>query len=416
MTPRVSLRSIGDLEAERKIVAIQDGNHGEKHPKSADYVAAGVPFVMANDIRDARLNLTDCKFLSQGQADSLRIGFARPGDVLLTHKGTIGRTCVVPNVEGYVMLTPQVTYYRVDPHQMCNKYLMYAFAEPGFQDRMVAVSAQSTRPYVGITAQRQLQVLAHPFPQQQKIASILSAYDDLIENNLRRTQILEEMAQALYREWFVEFRFPGHDNVEWAETEGRKLPEGWTRQPLGDVSVNFDRLRKPLSKMERAKRKGPYPYYGAAKVFDYIDDYIFDGDYLLFAEDGSVMTKDRHPVLQWASGRFWANNHTHILQGGDSVSTELLYLTLSMVDVVGYVTGAAQPKITQANLNRIPVVVASSQIAARFDALVKPMIALVQSLKREGDTLAATRDLLLPKLVSGELDTSELDIDVGEAA
>lgn len=262
----------------------------------------------------------------------------------------------------------------------------------------------------------EIPVLLPPVEVQRKIAGTLSAYDDLIENNLRRIQILEEMAQALYREWFVEFRFPGHDNVEWAETEGGKLPEGWTRQPLGDVSVNFDRLRKPLSKMERAKRKGPYPYYGAAKVFDYIDDYIFDGDYLLFAEDGSVMTKDRHPVLQWASGRFWANNHTHILQGGDSVSTELLYLTLSMVDVVGYVTGAAQPKITQANLNRIPVVVASSQIAARFDALVKPMIALVQSLKREGDTLAATRDLVLPKLVSGELDTSELDIDVGEAA
>lgn len=174
-------------------------------------------------------------------------------------------------------------------------------------------------------------------------------------------------------------------------------------------------MRKPLSGMVRAERKGPFPYYGAARVFDYIDDYIFDGDYLLVAEDGSVITPDRKPVLQFATGKFWANNHTHILQGKPPVSTEYLYLVIRDRDVSGYVTGAAQPKINQANLNRIPVVVPSLKILQSFDEFVCPVIRLVRLMEERSEVLRKTRDLLLPKLISGQLDVEDLDIDTGEA-
>ena len=110
--------SIGDLERQGAILQIQDGNHGEKHPVSADYVDAGIPFVMAKDVTDGSVDVNTCKFLTEEQADSLRIGVARPGDVLLTHKGTVGSVAVVPPVGDYVMLTPQVTYYRVAPDRL----------------------------------------------------------------------------------------------------------------------------------------------------------------------------------------------------------------------------------------------------------------------------------------------------------
>jgi type I restriction enzyme S subunit len=274
----------------------------------------------------------------------------------------------------------------------------------------------AAQPLLTQTVLRQIEAPVPPYPTQRKIAAILSAYDDLIENNLRRIKILEEMAQALYREWFVQFRFPGHEKVRMVDSPVGGIPEGWQVCTFEEVSLNFDRIRRPLSKMQRETRKGAYPYYGAAKVFDYIDDYIFDGVYLLIAEDGSVITPDRRPVLQYASGRFWANNHTHIIQGKSPVSTEFLYFMLKDFDISGYITGAAQPKITQANLNRIPILVSDQETLKKFDAIVADVQQEIILLQKKKENLRFTRDLLLPKLISGELDVSELDIKVPEEA
>lgn len=244
--------------------------------------------------------------------------------------------------------------------------------------------------------------------KQRQIASILRIYDDLIENNTRRIEILEEMARRLYEEWFVHFRFPGHEEVSFTESELGEIPASWEVVQLKDIANNFDRKRKPLSKKQRSERQGNYPYYGAAKIFDYIDDYLFDGRYLLLAEDGSVIDKDGFPVLQVANGKFWANNHTHILQGKPPASTEFLFLALSRHPISGYITGAAQPKITQANMNRIPLVVGDLEIHTAFDRLIKPLFDMQETLEKKNANLRAQRDLLLPKLVSGEIDLSDI--------
>jgi type I restriction enzyme, S subunit len=250
-----------------------------------------------------------------------------------------------------------------------------------------------------------------PVPTQRKIAAVLSAYDDLIGNNKRRIELLEEMARRIYREWFVEFRYPGHENVPLVESGLGPIPEAWELATLGSVAENFDRQRKPLSGMVRALRPGPYPYYGAAKIFDFIDDYIFDGTYVLMAEDGSVMTPDGRAVLQYVTGKFWANNHAHVLRG-TRVSTERLYLSLADTPISGYITGAAQPKITQANMNRIACVVPVDNVAVAFDELVRPMFRELRLLGSQNTTLEVARDFLLPRLLSREIDVTDRDIDV----
>jgi len=159
--------------------------------------------------------------------------------------------------------------------------------------------------------------------------------------------------------------------------------------------------------MEREKFQGVYPYYGAAKVLDFVQDYIFDGKYLLMAEDGSVITTKGYPVLQFVNEKFWANNHTHILEGRSPVTTEFLYLTLNKLPISGYITGAAQPKITQENLNRIPVVVPTDSLLISFDEIVKDLFDNINVLGNKNSTLRRTRDLLLPKLISGAIDVSE---------
>ncbi len=137
---------------------------------------------------------------------------------------------------------------------------------------------------------------------------------------------------------------------------------------------------------------------------------FFDGDYLLVAEDGSVITTDRKPMLQMAHGKFWANNHTHIIQGKSPISTEFLFLALSQVDITCYITGAAQPKITQENLNRIPIVLAPTEVLSVFNETVCPLFQQIFCLQRKQGNLRQTRDLLLPKLISGEIDISGLNI------
>lgn len=246
---------------------------------------------------------------------------------------------------------------------------------------------------------------------QEHIASTLSLYDDLIEHNAKRINIIESMARTLYREWFVDHRFPGHERAKHAQSSFGKIPANWTVSSLGQCTTNHDASRKPLSSMERANIKGKFPYYGAAKIIDRIDKHIFDGRYLLVAEDGSVITEARRPVLQIATGRFWVNNHAHVLQGRAPISTDFIYLRLDNLDITPYITGAAQPKITQANLNRIPMLIPDEHLLRRFDAIVGPMLATIDVYRARNEVLQAQRDLLLPRLLSGEIDVSSLPLD-----
>lgn len=124
---------------------------------------------------------------------------------------------------------------------------------------------------------------------------------------------------------------------------------------VGDLVTNFDRKRKPLSGRQRENMKGIYPYYGAACIFDYINDYIFDGEYILLGEDGTVINSDGTPVLQRISGKTWVNNHAHVLNNSKIIDFDYLYYVLKNANFSGAVTGAVQPKISQANMNAVEV-------------------------------------------------------------
>src|SRR5690606_21767643 len=127
----------------------------------------------------------------------------------------------------------------------------------------------------------------------------------------------------------------------------------WTTSELADLTVNFDGKRKPVKESDR--RPGPYPYYGASGVVDHVDGFLFDGDYLLIAEDGENLRTRQTPIAFMARGRFWVNNHAHIVTGNDKADTRFLMYALQNADISGYLTGAVMPKLTQGNLNRIEV-------------------------------------------------------------
>lgn len=236
--------------------------------------------------------------------------------------------------------------------------------------------------------------------KQKIIANILSAYDNLIENNNKRIKLLEQMAENLYKEWFVRFHFPGYEDVEFDGT----LPIGWQYQPISESMDFFDSQRVPLSSMQRDEMEKIYPYYGAAKLMDYVDDYLFDGEYLLLGEDGTVVTTDGFPVLQLVNDKFWVNNHAHVIRGKGNISTRFLYLTFCRFPITGIVTGSAQPKISKGRLEKLKILVPDVITMEHFNNLINPMFDEINVLKKQLIRITKQRDLLLPRLMSGKLE------------
>lgn len=226
-----------------------------------------------------------------------------------------------------------------------------------------------------------------PIEQQRKIVTEYEAVSRRIRLNEQMITRLEETAQTLYRKMFVD----GIDK--------ENLSEGWRIRTLGDVAHILDYKRKPLSAEQRALIKGKYPYFGAMSIIDYIDDYIFDGVYLLFAEDGvNVVDEDGHPNLQYVYGKFWLNNHAHIMQGNDIVSTEYLYLALKESIVIHLVTGAAQPKINQENMSTIPIIVPPQIVMQQFNQKICLIFNYKKLKETENIELIRLQSLLLAKM------------------
>ena len=265
------------------------------------------------------------------------------------------------------------------------------------------------------------------FEEQQAIAAVLSALDDKIELNRRMNETLEASARALFRDWFVDF------GPTRAKAEGRPpylapdlwslfpdqmgdngLPLGWQWSTLGQQVNNFDSKRVPVSSAERSKKQGPYPYHGATSVMDFVDDYLFDGVYVLVGEDGSVVRANGLAFTQYVFGKLWVNNHAHVLQGRGYVTSEQSSLYFQHEQVQPFITGAVQMKLSQGRMNSMPFVDAGSDICVSFGLIVEPLFKAIRANVTESRTLAETRDALLPKLMSGEIRVRDAEALVAE--
>lgn len=385
MTLKYGSVSIGELLEEGVIHAIQDGNHGEKHPKTSDYVEDGIPFIMANSLNLGFVDLGSASKISEEQASSLRIGFAMTGDVLLTHKGTIGNTAIVPQVDPYIMLTPQVTYYRLDQSKLSNAYLLYCFRDLTFQKTIKSLAQQSTRPYIGITAQRNLKINFRDINEQIKIVNAIKPYDDLIENNRRRIQLLEESARLLYQEWFVHLRFPGHEQVK--ITDG--VPEGWKRKPLKQIAtLNYGKALKA-----EVRVPGPFPVYGSSGEVGSHEKALVTGPAIVVGRKGNVGS------VYWVNKDFYPIDTVYFISAEESCL--FLYHALQNVQFIN--TDVAVPGLNRDMAYSREVLVPDDKNYQRFLSEVKPIQDQVNKLQDYNFKLAQARDLLLPKLMSGEL-------------
>lgn len=389
MTLPTGMIEIGDLIEAGAILAIQDGNHGEKHPKASDYVDDGISFVMANDLNRGSLIPESTAKIPEGLAENLRIGFSVSGDVLLTHKGTIGNTAIVPEVSPYVMLTPQVTYYRVNPEVLNNRYLLYCFRENSFQKVMSSLAQQSTRPYIGITAQRKLKIFYRDIEAQVKIVKEIKVYDDLIDNNLRRIKLLEDTARFLFKEWFLLFRFPGHEHVKISNG----VPVGWTKEPLENLLILQRGFDLPVDR----RKDGDTPIIASTGVNGYHNEAKVSGPGVVTGRSGSLGT------VMYISKNFWPLNTALWVKEFKKVSPIFATFLLRSMGLQNYNGGAAVPTLNRNDIHKVEVVCPDAKAIEAFDEYVSPMFKQIEHLEELNKKLSMARDLLLPRLMNGDI-------------
>lgn len=279
------------------------------------------------------------------------------------------------------------------------QFVYYTAINPVFRNVAIkSMVGSSGRQRVQQSVLEELELSVPDLDEQGRIGDFLARIDEKIALNDRINDNLLDQAQTLYKQHFP---YSVQDD----------LPDGWRIGTVGEIIEIHDSKRIPLSGADRMKmEKKIYPYYGAASLMDYVDNYIFDGKYLLLGEDGTVVDDAGYPILQYVWGQFWVNNHAHILTGRLGFNVESLYMLFKQTPVKSIVTGAVQPKISQANLRSVQVVIPPEHNLKEYNDLVEPLFSLLRANEEECKSLAALRDTLLPKLMSGEIDVSAVQL------
>lgn len=434
--------SVLDLVNSNALYKPLDGNHGSIHPKQSDYVDNGIPFIMASDLENGRVNFHTCSHISIEQARILRKGFALEGDVLLTHKATIGRTAIVQEMPyEFIVLTPQVTYYRVkDYNKINNKYLKYYFDGKHFQGVLSAwAGSGSTRSYIGITQQLELPIIIPSIEQQKAIACILGALDDKIELNQKTNQTLEEMARNIFKSWFVDFdpvrskaaaqeppgMAPHIANLfpaSFEESEFGEIPAGWRVQPIGELVRVFGG-GTPSTK-EESFWGGEHPFCTPK------DMSLLKSPILLQTQrgltdaglakvssgklpKGTVLLSSRAPIGYIAISDIpvTINQGIIALVCHQEVSNAfvLIWLQLNMNRIIAKANGSTFLEISKQNFRSIKVLYPDYPLLKSFQQLVDPIINKIMINEKQNQTLADIRDCLLIRLFSGELPISSAE-------
>ena len=385
------------------------------------------PFVDMNTVQAGHWNVRP---LGQRKFDGGGTRF-QDGDTLMARitpsleHGKIARYCA-PETNPYAHGSTEFIVIRGRPNVTDNGYVCYLTKWDGVRNYAISqMTGTSGRQRVPTSSLNHLVVPIPPLHEQHTIVNVLNALDAKIELNRRIIQTLEEMAQTLFKSWFIDFdpvrakldgrwlpteallglpaRLYNFFPDKMTDSEQGAIPEGWAVEPLNNVIELHDSTRIPLNSRQRAQQCGCYPYYGATGIMDYVDDFLFQGVYVLAGEDGSVVDASGHPVLQYVWGQFWVNNHAHVIKGRNGISEEYLYLILRYQNIQPFITGAVQPKLSQKNLKSIPIVLPDPPTRRAFDSLIQPLFISLRNATDELSTLAAQRDVLLPKLISGEV-------------
>ena len=263
-------------------------------------------------------------------------------------------------------------------------------------DKLVA---GSNYPAINSSDVKDLTVLSPPLPEQKKIASILTSVDEVIENTQKQIDKLQDLKKATMNELLTK----GIGHTEFKDSELGRIPKSWEVVTLNEITVNHDSKRVPIKSVDRQNIQGKYRYYGASGVIDYVEDYIFDGRYILLGEDGENVLSRNLPLAFIVEGKFWVNNHAHILQPTETVDIGFLCEYLESLDYKNIASGSAQPKITKSALSDIKVKLPSAGEQLKIIGVLSSIDKTIEPFRQKLSQTQFLKKSLMQDLLTGKV-------------
>jgi type I restriction enzyme S subunit len=367
---------------------IIDGDRGKAYPKQGDFHSSGhCLFLSAANVTKTGFNFAECQFIDEQKDTQLRKGKLKRQDVVLTTRGTLGNVGYYDTGVPFehLRINSGMVILRCDRSRILPDFL-YAFLRSQlFLKQVEQMRSGVAQPQLPIRDMHRILIPVPTTFQQKRLVEVVSAYDELIGNNQRRIALLEEAARLLYREWFIYLRFPGHEHVNVAGG----IPQGWECKPLGQVAELL--YGKALKQENRAD--GPFPVYGSSGIVGTHRSALVEGPAIIVGRKGNVGS------VYWSPVDFWPIDTAYFIPKPQC--DYWLYLTLPLVGFQN--TDGGVPGLNRDFAYSRKVTCPSGRLRRIFNETVDAMFAQRTSLENYNQKLAQARDLLLPRLMNGEI-------------
>lgn len=372
---------------------------------------SGVLFIRGGDVAEGRINEDQLRTITPEVSAPYARTVLRGGELVVSLVGNPGQVAVVPSRLAGANLARQVGLVALKP-EFHAPYIKYFLMSPAGQAELFQRTQGAVQQVINLAALKKVKIRLPPRPKQERIADTLSAYDDLIDNNRRRIALLEQSARLLYREWFVHLRYPGHEHAKVVDG----VPEGWGRKLVSEIAdINARSLQRGFH--------GEIEYIDIASV---TTGSINETTSYLFSEaPGRARRIVRHGDLIWSCVRpnrasyamIWNPAENLVASTGfcvlspSAVPPAFLYFGLSTQDFIGYLTnnarGAAYPAVVAKDFETYQLLVPSAALLNEFQAYAEPIFEQMGVLKEQNSKLRQARDLLLPRLMRGDVTLME---------
>lgn len=424
---------IKDIKSEDKYSLV--GGPFGSNLSGKHYVDDGIPVIRGGNLPfGKKFDTTDFVFVSIKKANSLKSNTAYPGDIVFTQRGTLGQVGIVPNdYERYIVSQSQMKL-KVNEEKASALFVYYYFRTEEAVTRIENVAMSSGIPHTNLGILQNFKIPLPNLSTQNRIVSILTSYDDLIENNNQRITLLEDMTSEIYKEWFVRFRFPNYQNTKFLDKDGKEvahgtkeaIPEGWEKKPV-DEFESFSKSNSKLRKFQGEKR-----YLATADVTE-----------IKITSEGEIIDWDNKPsraqLKPELNSVFFArmSNTYKVLNFSESNKNLIEELALSsgflglkaknklcfpylFTFIKGeifhkykdlYANGATQVSLTNEGLHMIRLIEPNLALIEKFGEIVYPFYDEINTLINKNQILQDTRDLLLPRLISGKLSVENLEVE-----
>ncbi len=365
--------------------------------KKKFYVNKGIPILNGSNLQGFKLQENSFGYLTEEKADSLNKCNAHRGDIIVTHRGTLGQIVYVPSDSKYdrYVISQSQFRFRCKPDLVDVQYLVYYFHTREGQYKILANASQVGVPALARATStfRLIDIRLPSLADQRRIASILSSLDRKIELNNKINADLEEMAQAIFKNWFVDFE-PFKDG-KFVNSELGMIPEGWKVGTLEDlIAIKYGKDHKKLE-------EGTFPVYGSGGLMRFVNSWLYDGESVLIPRKGTLDN------IMYVCEKFWTVDTMFFSTPKMDYVMKYVYNYIKRFDFSKMNEGTSVPSNTAARLNKMQILIPNQEVLKMYDETLCPNYNKRKMNDKESSRLSLLRDTLLPRLMSGELEVPE---------